>query len=76
MKILLSTVLILLTLDTPAQILKNLKNKVVAEGKSKAKSEVRSTVRDQVQNYRANFDSTDFDYALLLSDNSGLFNIK
>ena len=25
---------------------------------------------------RASFDSTDFDYAILLSDNSGLFNVK
>ena len=31
---------------------------------------------NQVQNYRAEFDSADFDYALLLSDNSGLFNTK
>ena len=62
--------------SAPAQILKNIKDRVVDKGKTKAKTEVRSSVAEQVQNYRAEFDSTDFDYALLLSDNSGLFNIK
>lgn len=76
MKIRILPFLLLLSLAAPAQILKNIKNKAIQEGKTKAKTEVRSTVRDQVQNYRAQFDSTDFDYALLLSDNSGLFNIR
>ena len=76
MKIRVLSLFLLFCLQSQAQILKNLKNRVVNEGKGKVKSEVRNTVRDQVQNYRSQFDSTDFDYALLLSDNSGLFNIK
>jgi CHAT domain-containing protein/Tfp pilus assembly protein PilF len=76
MKIPVLSLLLLLSFELPAQILKNIKNKVINDGKAKAKAEVRSTMRDQVQNYRAQFDSTDFDYALLLSDNSGLFNVK
>ncbi len=76
MKILFISVLICLCFHAPAQILKNIKDRVVDKGKNKAKTEVRSTVRDEIQQYRAEFDSTDFDYALLLSDNSGLFNIK
>lgn len=76
MKIPVLFLFVLFSLQAPAQILKNIKNKVINEGKSKIRTEVRSTVRDQIQNYRAQFDSTDFDYALLLSDNSGLFNTR
>jgi CHAT domain-containing protein/Tfp pilus assembly protein PilF len=76
MKISFLLLVLLLAIQAPAQILKNIKNKVINDGKAKARTEVRSTLRDQVQNYRAQFDSTDFDYALLLSDNSGLFNVK
>ncbi len=76
MKILIGSFLVFLSLQAPAQILKNIKDRVVDKGKTKAKTEVRNTVSDEVRNYRAEFDSADFDYALLLSDNSGLFNIK
>jgi CHAT domain-containing protein len=76
MKILLVFAFILFFTSSPAQILKRLKDKVVSESKSKARSEGHEALRNQVQNYRAEFDSADFDYALLLSDNSGLFNIK
>lgn len=76
MKILLVFTFILFFIASPAQILKRLKDKVVGETKSKARSEGHQAWRNQVQNYRAEFDSADFDYALLLSDNSGLFNIK
>ena len=76
MKILLAAAFIFISHFSYSQILKNIKNRVIDQGKNKAKSEVRNTFREQVQNYRAQFDSSDFDYALLLSDNSGLFNIK
>lgn len=76
MKILISLLCLLLSVSSSAQILKRIKDKVVNDGKNKARSEVDNTIRDQVQNYRAQFDSADFDYALLLSDNSGLFNTK
>jgi len=83
MKILLAISFILLSLAPHAQLLKKLKDKAVNTGKDKvddakykAKSEARNAVDQGVDNYRAQFDSADFDYALLLSDNSGLFNIK
>src|SRR5258705_7065151 len=76
MKILFGLILICLSILSPAQILKNLKDRTINNAKNKAKTEVRNKAADEVHDYRAQFDSTDFDYALLLSDNSGLFNIK
>ncbi len=35
-----------------------------------------NAVLDEMDKARAEFDSTDFDYAILLSDNSGLFDVK
>ena len=76
MKILFGLAFIFLSASSPAQILKRLKDRVVGETKSKVKDEAHNAIADQVHNYHAQFDSADFDYALLLSDNSGLFNIK
>ncbi len=76
MKILFGLFLLFLSLHSPAQILKNLKDKAISNVKNKARTEVKNSVSDEVRNYRAQFDSTDFDYALLLSDNSGLFSLK
>ena len=83
MKILLGVAFILISITCHSQILKRLKDKAVGEGrgkvnegKSKVRSEAHEAVDKGVQNYRSEFDSADFDYALLLSDNSGLFNTK
>src|SRR3982751_1301994 len=83
MKILIAITFLFFSITSSAQILKRIKDKVVGEGKNKVdegknkvKSEARQAVDDGVQNYRAQFDSADFDYALLLSDNSGLYNNK
>lgn len=76
MRILFTFLLLTACIFSNSQLIKRLKDKAVSDGKAKVKSEVRSTVRDEMQNYRAEFDSADFDYALLLSDNSGLFNTK
>ncbi len=79
MKILLSILFISFSFQLPAQILKKLKDKVVDKGKgtvNDAKYEARSKANQTVRDIRAEFDSTDFDYAILVSDNSGLFNVK
>jgi len=80
MKILLSSLFFFLSIELPAQILKNLKDKAVNKTKEntidKARYEARNAARKQMNDIRAEFDSTDFDYAILLSDNSGLFNVK
>ncbi len=80
MKILTGICFLLLSLQLPAQLLKNIKDKAVNKAKEntidKAKYEARTAARKTVSDVRAEFDSTDFDYAILVSDNSGLFNVK
>ena len=80
MKILFATLFILISFLSPAQILKNLKDRAVNKAKAntidKAKYEARNAAHKQMQDIRNEFDSTDFDYAILVSDNSGLFNVK
>ena len=76
MKILLGLALIFYSITVPGQILKNLKDKALNKAKNTAKTEASNAVSNEIKNFRAEFDSTDFDYALLLSDNSGLFNTR
>ncbi|NOT52186.1 MAG: CHAT domain-containing protein [Chitinophagaceae bacterium] len=80
MKILFCILFIFLSAQLPAQILKNLKDKAVNKAKEntidKAKYEARNKAHQTMRDVRAEFDSTDFDYAILVSDNSGLFNVK
>ncbi|MBC7873171.1 MAG: CHAT domain-containing protein [Ferruginibacter sp.] len=80
MKILITLVSIFLACQAPAQILKRIKDKAVNKGKSEvneakydAKTKARTGVRNELEGIKADFDSTDIDYAILLSDNSGLF---
>ncbi|MEI2738229.1 MAG: CHAT domain-containing tetratricopeptide repeat protein [Chitinophagaceae bacterium] len=80
MKILLAFTLVFLSLQLPAQILKRVKDRVVNKGKSEAndakyeaKMKARNSARNELDGIKAEFDSTDIDYAILLSDNSGLF---
>ncbi|HWR33931.1 MAG TPA: CHAT domain-containing tetratricopeptide repeat protein [Chitinophagaceae bacterium] len=60
--------------------MKNIKDRAVNKAKTntidKAKYEARKAAHDKMQDIRNEFDSTDFDYAILVSDNSGLFNVK
>ncbi len=69
-----------LSISVEAQTLKELRDAAVNNAKSlntKAnRDKVTSTVFKEMDKARASFDSTDFDYAILLSDNSGLFDIK
>jgi CHAT domain-containing protein len=80
MKFLCGLLFVFLSIQSPAQILKNLKDRAINKAKTntvdKAKSEARNAYHKQLNDIRAEFDSTDFDYAILVSDNSGLFNLK
>ncbi|MBL0155009.1 MAG: hypothetical protein IPP93_16630 [Chitinophagaceae bacterium] len=74
--ILLPLLLVLMAVPGQSQILRNIKDKALNKGKDKVRTEANNAVVDQFRNHRSQFDSADFDYALLLSDNSGLFNVK
>ena len=83
MKLLTVLVLIFLSLSVNAQLLKKIKDRVVDKGKGEvndakytAKSKAREAAHKELDDFNAVFDSTDIDYAILLSDNSGLFGGK
>ena len=63
-----------------AQILKDLERAAVNKARSMNTKENRDKLANalvkEMDRARSEFDSTDFDYAILLSDNSGLFDIK
>lgn len=80
MKILLFLLLCSLTLAAPAQILNRIKdrakgkvNQEASNAKYTAKNKAREAAYKQLDDFNAEFDSTDVDYAILLSDNSGVF---
>lgn len=83
MKILFSVLLLLFSVLAQAQILNRVKDRVtnkakgeVNNAKNNAKYKARETARNELNEVKAEFDSTDVDYAILLSDNSGLFGGK
>jgi tetratricopeptide (TPR) repeat protein len=80
MKIFIGLLFLFLSVQSSSQILKNIKDRAINKAKEntvdKAKYEARNAVHKQLNDIRDSFDSTDFDYAILLSDNSGLFNVK
>ena len=63
-----------------AQLLRDLKNAAAGKAKTLATKEnlskATSSLLKNMEKARAEFDSTDFDYAILVSDNAGLFDIK
>lgn len=67
-------------LGAQGQILKDLEKAALNKAKSMNTKENRdklvNAVVKEMDRARSEFDSTDFDYAILLSDNSGLFDIK
>jgi len=80
MKILAVAAVCLMSISSSSQILKKIKDRV--EGKAKgeanqakydAQYKARQSAYKELEDFKAEFDSTDIDYALLLSDNSGLF---
>jgi CHAT domain-containing protein/Flp pilus assembly protein TadD len=72
MKIITGLIFIFLWLTSPAQLLKDLKNKAIA----KIKTSSSDAGTKELEKTRAQFDSTDFNYALLLSDISSSFNVR
>jgi CHAT domain-containing protein/Flp pilus assembly protein TadD len=80
MKILSVILLLFCTLQSSSQILKNIKNKAANKAKEntidRAKYEARNAYYQKMNDIRNEFDSSDFDYAILVSDNAGLFNLR
>lgn len=73
-------VLLALSFPAKAQILKDLKKAATDVGRNLNTKENRDKLGTlalkDMEKARAEFDSTDFDYAVLMSDNSGLFDVK
>ena len=63
-----------------AQFLKDLKNAANNKARSLATKEnmdkATGSLLKNMEKARAEFDSTDFDYAILISDNAGLFDVQ
>ena len=83
MKILFGILLIFSSISSGAQILNRIKDKVTGKAKSEvntakndAKYKARESAKKELSDFKAEFDSTDIDYAILVSDNSGLFGGK
>src|SRR5690242_8531994 len=84
MKIPLTLLLCLVfSLSASSQILNKIKDRVTGKAKSEAgnakstaKYKARESAYKELNDFKAEFDSTDVDYAILLSDNSGLFGGK
>jgi len=70
----------LASLDGNAQLLRDLKNAAQNKAKTLATKEnlnkATSSLLKNMEKARAEFDSTDFDYAILISDNAGLFDVQ
>ena len=80
MKILAGLLLLFLFHQSPAQLLNKLKDRAAGKARAEAgnakynaKNKAREGARKELDDFKAEFDSTDVDYAILLSDNSGLF---
>src|SRR5690606_13010619 len=63
-----------------AQLLRDLKNAANNKVRTLATKEnlnkATSSLMKNMEKARAEFDSTDFDYAILISDNAGLFDVQ
>jgi CHAT domain-containing protein len=79
-RIVLVVIISLVVGDATAQLLKDLKKAAAEKAKGLATKEnlnkATTSLMADMDKARAEFDSTDFDYAILLSDNSGLFDVK
>lgn len=84
MRPILTLLILLLAIEVPGQVLQSLKRAAADKAKSlaskdnlkKVGSKVGEALLKDMESARAEFDSADFDYALLLSDNSGLFDVR
>ncbi len=59
-----------------AQVLQKIKNKTQSVTSKETRQKVVSGLKEDLDKARDSFDSTDFDYAILVTDNSGLFDVK
>jgi len=76
-KLLLSFLLLcILQIPTHAQVLKKIKSKTQQVTSKENRQKVIGGWKEDMDKARDSFDSTDFDYAILVSDNSGLFDVK
>ena len=83
MKVLLILLMICASATVNAQVLKNIKDKVKGKAQNSAndakhavRNKAREAAKKELDDFNAAFDSTDIDYAILLSDNSGVFGGK
>lgn len=80
MKAICGAFFLLISLHLNAQLLQNLKKAAGDKAKSLATKEnldkAGSAAMKSLDKARAEFDSADFDYAILLSDNAGLFDVR
>lgn len=83
MKILLVTAFCCFVFSSSAQILKKVKDQVTNKAKGEAnqakyeaQNKARQAAYKELDDFKAEFDSTDIDYAMLLSDNAGMFKGK
>lgn len=78
--VVLATIGLLASLSVHAQLLRDLKNAANSKVRTLATKEnlnkATSSLLKNMEKARAEFDSTDFDYAILISDNAGLFDVK
>jgi CHAT domain-containing protein len=71
------TVLMVLCACTASgQVIKKIKSKTQQITSKENRQKVVGTWKEELDRARDSFDSTDFDYAILLLDNSGLFDVK
>lgn len=72
--------ILIITLPLSAQLLNGLKKTAADVGRNlntrENREKVATIAENQLSKARAEFDSTDFDYAVLISDNSGLVDLK
>jgi CHAT domain-containing protein len=76
MKITYGLIFLLFSVSTQAQVLEGLKNRAKNLASKENLDKAASFTAGRLEKARAEFDSADFDYAILLSDNSGLFDVK
>src|SRR5262245_27081533 len=84
MKAICASILVLFYFQVNGQLLQNLKkaagdkakNLASKDNLNKAGSKASDMMFNSLDKSRAEFDSADFDYAILISDNSGLFDVK
>ena len=78
--VVLATIGLLACLQVDAQLLRDLKNAANNKARALATKEnlnkATSSLLKNMERARAEFDSTDFDYAILISDNAGLFDVQ